>query len=417
MTTNSGDQMRPEYRRRVLIGAYAAGSGDEPEAGAGWALAVAAARDNDVWLITRPRFKEAIEADLASDPRLSEHLTVVYHDLPPRVVALKRRSFDLYWYYVLWQHTLARVARRLHRTVGFDVVHHATWANDWLPAGVTGVRGVPFVWGPVGGASAVPLWKLRRWLGARGFLYEVSRKLLTGLPRWWWGGRNASRAAVVVAQNRDVARQFAHARFVVVEPNAALAPHSTLVAELPADTRSTTSDFRTAVFAGRLIGWKGARLAIETLASPSASSWRMDIYGDGYDRAALEALVRRHGLDERVEFLGHRPRAEVLAAFATADAMLFPSMHDQAGWVAGEASSLGCPVVCLPLAGPPTMAHTNAFVASLDGDVVANLAAELARAGEVGGQPHDRWSIARLPELLDGWYAQALGAARKGADH
>ncbi|QNL94993.1 glycosyltransferase family 4 protein [Aeromicrobium senzhongii] len=399
----------------MLIGAYAASPGEEPEAGAGWALATAAAADHDVWLVTRPRFRTAIEDALAQDPELAARLTVVFHDLAPRIVALKRRNIDLYWYYVAWQYALGGVARRLHRELRFDVVHHATWANDWLHAGVSHVRGVPFVWGPVGGASAVPLRRLGRWLGRRGLLTELVRGALTRLPRRVWGDRNASRAAVVVAQNHEVAARFRRARRVVVEPNAALDRYEEVLAAL-GPIPPPPNDVPTAVFVGRLVAWKGVRLAVEALTRPAAAAWHLDIYGDGYEREALESLVQRHGLGDRVAFLGHRPRTEVLAAFARADAMLFPSMHDQAGWVAAEASSLGCPVVCLPLGGPHLLAGVNARVVSLEGDIPENLAEALAGTREQPGVPHDTWARDRLVPRVRQWYADAMAGRADAAE-
>ena len=135
---------------------------------------------------------------------------------------------------------------------------------------------------------------------------------------------------------------------------------------------------------GRLIHWKGVRLAVHVIAHPLASDWRLTFVGEGPERAEIERLARELGVADRVELTGHLPREDVVARYSTADALLFPSFRDQAGWVVAEASSAGCPVVCLPLGGPPTLAHVNAFVASLDGDIVENLARELVRAGAEG---------------------------------
>ncbi|MEH0110279.1 glycosyltransferase [Tersicoccus sp. MR15.9] len=388
-------------RRRVVISAYACGPVDEPEARAGWEFAVAAARDHDVCVITRERFRAVIDEQLRRQPDLRARLHVVHLDLHPRLLRWKTHlPAGVYWYYVLWQRELGRTVARLHRRHPFDVGHHVTFANDWLPCGLAAVRGLPLVWGPVGGASRTPYWRLRRWLGIRGVVTELVRDAATALPRRWWGDRAARSAAVVVAQNDAVARRFAFARRVVVEPNAVLESF-----DLPRDG-GTPSGVRTAVFAGRLLAWKGARLALAAIARCS-DDWRLVVFGSGYERERLEILARRAGIAERVDFRGHRPRAEVLAAIAAADVFLFPSMHDQAGWVAAEASSLGCPVVCLPLGGPPLLAAPNAFVADLRGDLAANVAAEVARAAAAGGRAHDRWSARRLPALTDAWYRAA----------
>lgn len=395
-------------RLRVLIGAYACGPVEEPEAAAGWAFAVAAARDHDVWVITRARFATAIASRLREQPDLAQHLTVEFLELPFPLVKLKRHSWDMYWYYALWQAQLLRRARMFHREVDFDVAHHVTFANDWLPCGL-GLLDVPLVWGPIGGASRVPVVKLRRWLGTRGVLTELLRNLVTGALRLVFTERVARRAAVVVAQNEAVGHRFRHARRVVVEPNAALDPVDSR------DGFATRAEQpKTAIFVGRLTAWKGARLALAVLAHPLAAGWRLRVFGEGHERSALEQLSGDLGVADRVDFVGHRPRAEVLAAFAAADALLFPSFHDQAGWVAAEASSVGCNVVCLPLGGPPLLAAPNAFVASLEGDLVKGLAEQLMLAGRQRGEVHNRWDRARLPALLGSWYEDA--ASTSGRD-
>ncbi|MFD6139346.1 glycosyltransferase family 4 protein [Promicromonospora sp. NPDC060271] len=396
------------------MSAYACGPGDEPEAAAGWAFARAAARSHRVHVITRHRFAPAIAAELAREPELAQHLTVEYLDLSERVLARKRRGSDVYWYYVLWQRALARRAAEVHRATPFDVGHHVTFANDWLPCGLARLHDLPVVWGPVGGASVIPL-RLVRWLGLRGTVTELLRGVLTAPLRAVWGDGAARRAAVVVTQNETVARRFRRARHVVVEPNAALdddLPERALPAR-PGPENGSATDVRRAVFVGRLLAWKGGRLAIEALAR--TPGWELHVYGTGYERTALERLAARRGVADRVVFHGHRPRAEVLDAIAGCDAMLFPSMHDQAGWVAAEASALGRPVVCLPLGGVPLLAGANARPADLEGDVVGHLAARLAEAATTPGTPSGRWSTSRLPDVVARLYRTATDTgARAG---
>lgn len=391
-------------RPRVLISAYACGPGDEPEAAAGWALARAAAVNHDVWVITRTRFGPAIEAALDAEPSLREHLHIELLDLSPRLLALKRGAPGVYWYYALWQQALTRAARRLHQQVGFDLAHHATFANDWLPCGLAAL-GLPFVWGPVGGASRMPLTKVAKWLGLRGTLTEVARIAATGVPRRLFGDPTARRASVVVAQNPDVALRFGGARHVVTEPNAAF--------EAPTAPRNP-DEVPMAMFVARLLAWKGGRIVIDAFADPRLGGWRLEIFGNGYERKRLERRTARLGIADRVVFHGHRPRAEVLSAYGRARVLVFPSLHDQAGWAAAEASTIGLPVVCLPLGGPPLLADRNAVVVPLAGDLARGVATGVLDAAARGGSPHDRWSEARLPALVDDWYARALsdGAAR-----
>lgn len=392
-------------RPRVLISAYACGPDQGPEASAGWAVARAAAETGDVWILTRERFRESLSKALAESPELAARVTVVHIDLPARVMRWKRRGWDLYWYYALWQRLAGRTAARLHAEKAFDLAHHVTFANDWMPCGISTLD-VPVVWGPVGGASRVPISALRRWLGVRGTVTEFARAALTALPRAVWGDSTARRAALVVAQNPDVARRFRRARNVVVEPNAAFAE------EIPPHRGSESG--RTAVFAGRLLAWKGAALAIETISRPAAEGWRLQILGEGYERKRLHRLVKTLGVGDRVDFFGHLPRTATLDTLAAADALLFPSMHDQAGWVVGEASAMGLPVVCLDLGGPPTLADINARVVKADApDLPDRLADALRDTVTAPGRPHRRWAEDRLPSTVRGWYSTALAERRR----
>lgn len=401
---DSGLHSAGERRPRVLVSGYACGPVSEPEARAGWEFARAATRDHDVWVITRHRFRESIDAALSADPALAERLHVNYLDLSPRLMRLKRRSWDLYWYYAAWQRALGRRARELHSTYDFDVAHHVSFANDWMPCGLVALHDVPLIWGPIGGASTPPVLKLSRWLGVRGTLTEIVRGTFTALIRRFVGDRVARRASVVIAQNQQVAEHFStRAGTVVVEPNATLD-------DLP--PRAARVDARHAVFAGRLIALKGAAMAVDAIAR--TDTWTLDLYGEGYEEQRLRARVRRLGIEDRVRFLGHQPRDRVLDAIARAEVFLFPSMRDQAGWVVAEASTIGCPVVCLPLGGPPALAGSNGHVASLDGDIVADLVVKLEEAAAEGGRATDRWSVSRLPGLVSEWYAHAI-AEKAGA--
>lgn len=404
----TGDAAAGRARRRVLLSAYACGPGAGPEAGAGWEMALAAAEANEVWVITRPRFQMSIETALAQRPELRDRLHPIYHDPAPWIVARKRRPWDLYWFYLLWQRGMARVAATWHARIGFDVAHHVTFANDWMPAGVTRLRGVPMVWGPVGGSSSLPIARLSRWLGVRGTLTEIARAVTTGPLRAWGGTPSARRSDLVVAQNPEVARYFQRrGATAIVEPNACLTA-------LP--PRAEVIEDTTAVFAGRLLGWKGAALAIDAIARPELSEWSLDVFGTGYDRRRLERRAARRGVGGRVRFHGHVAREVLWEHVRRSTVFLFPSMHDQAGWVVAEASSIGCPVVCLPLGGPPVLAEPNAFVADLHDNIPRSIAREVLRAAQTGGQPTRRWSVDRLPAIVESWYDRATGPSQGGAD-
>jgi glycosyltransferase involved in cell wall biosynthesis len=383
-------------RKRILISAYACAPGAGSEEGAGWTWVTAASEHHDVWLLTRRHWASSIDAALSQEHRL--RLSPLYMDPPRWVERLVPGRFNVYWRYGIWQAMAARQARRLHAALRFDIVHHLTYASDWMPAGVARVRGVPFVWGPVGGSTGTP-WKLWRWLGLRGCVLELVREVTTRAARRVFGRALARRAALMIAQNFDVADNFPWARSLVVEPNVAIEG-----LQPPPVSAGEPGARRRAVFGGRLLPLKGLRLAVAALARPEAAGWSLEIYGSGQESRPLMRLARRFGIADRVILKGQRPRDEMRAALTMADALLFPSLHDSAPWVVAEALYAGCPVVCLDHGGPTVLVGPREGVkVSVKGDVVKDLACGLAALrGRI--EPVDRWHAARLPARLAEWY-------------
>lgn len=386
------------------MSAYACEPGAGSEPGAGWAWACAAAQDHVVYLMTRRNNEAAIEEALADRPELRLH--PVYLDLPQWARWWKRGRRGIHVYYCLWQILAWRTGRRLHRQVDFDVAHHVTLAIDWLPAGVSAIPGLPFIWGPVGGVTNTP-WALWRHLGMRGLAEELVRELVTRPARRLFGDFTSRRAALVLAQNGDVARRFSPANRVVVEPNVAL-DLSDAAEAVPGSLQRPAAPV--AVFIGHLIPWKGLVLAIRALADPAASDWRLAVYGEGRDRRRASSLAGRIGVADRVEFRGWRPRGEVLAALHDANAVVHPSFHDAAGWAVAEAISCGVPVICLDRGGPPVLiAGTDGVAVPARAGADRSIAAALARVAAASSrrQPSEQWSISRLPALVNDWYEVA----------
>jgi glycosyltransferase involved in cell wall biosynthesis len=105
------------------------------------------------------------------------------------------------------------------------------------------------------------------------------------------------------------------------------------------------------VIVARLVPEKNVASAIEALASDVtlANGLALTIVGDGPERAALEGVARRSGLD--CEFLGALPRSAVGAVIGPADALLLPSLSEPWGIVVCEALGLGVPVIATPVVG------------------------------------------------------------------
>ncbi|MCC6643046.1 MAG: glycosyltransferase family 4 protein [Deltaproteobacteria bacterium] len=102
---------------------------------------------------------------------------------------------------------------------------------------------------------------------------------------------------------------------------------------------------------GRLVPIKGLSLLLEAFAllPPSLAATRLLLIGDGPERAALEELSRRLGLEDRVEFAGFvadpAPSRARMALFA------LPSEHEGIPVALLEAMAEGIPCVAAAVGG------------------------------------------------------------------
>jgi glycosyltransferase involved in cell wall biosynthesis len=87
---------------------------------------------------------------------------------------------------------------------------------------------------------------------------------------------------------------------------------------------------------------------------------RLLILGSGPEQALLEESARRAGVSGRVDFLGAKPRAEVIDYLDAADVFLFPTERDEAApLVPLEAMAAALPVVASTVGGGAELIETE----------------------------------------------------------
>lgn len=361
---------------RIVVFAYACEPGKGSEPGAGWALAQMIATFAEVHVITRENNADKVEE---AHPSLPNHdrMTFSFVEGPVWARRLKKGQRGIRFYHSLWQLAALREARRLHASNPFAAAWHITIANAWL--GSTGGRlGIPFIFGPVGGGVTAP-WRLVRALGWRASLFEVGRIA----ARMLWRNLNPlahsalKRATLVLVQNKETLAWLPR-RY---QSKAVIFQNSVMEAEVsPPHVRLPRSPV--ACFAGRLNTWKGAAIAIRTVAS--TPDWRLILLGEGPEHARLQALAHELEVADRVEFRGRVPHPELFRVMCEeSDAFLFPSLHDDAALAVAEAVACGLPVICLDIGGTPVIAGERAIAIDPHGapkTVVKELAAGLEKA-------------------------------------
>lgn len=108
------------------------------------------------------------------------------------------------------------------------------------------------------------------------------------------------------------------------------------------------------LYAGRLLEWKGADIAVGSMLHTTRPV-TLTVIGNedqqGYKQRMLD-FVARHNLQDRVTFQQQLPREELLQSFRNFDAIVFPSRKLEAfSLTVVEAQAAGLPVIFFPGGG------------------------------------------------------------------
>ena len=386
------------------------------ERAVGWGRLLQAARVAETHVITSEKSFQALQQG-RKDGVIPANVRFYTPEPDERLRRLEQKPVLFaynYTAYEHWQRLAVRLARQLHETERFDLVHQVNVCTFREP-GYGWQLGIPFVWGPVGGTQNFP-WRFLPMLSPVEALKEGGR----GVSNWMSlrlkrRVRAAARtAAAVLAANSTNQRDFeavfgrevellletglhgvgepdrTRFRARIVEQRAGLAPKPLRL-----------------LWVGELQTRKALPILLRALARLGPDvPFALRVLGEGPAGPRWRAEAERLGLEagdprRRVEFRGRVPFAQVQAEFAAAEVFCFTSLRDTSGNVVLEALAAGVPVVCFDHQGARDMVSESCGV-KVPVSSPARAVEDWARTlRELAGDPE------RLLRLSEGASAQA----------
>lgn len=395
---------------KILLSAFAFAPNMGSEPGVGWRWAMELAKNHRVTVATDVTRRELVEADGVQVP---DNVEVVYYR-PAWLRTIPLNSTTAQVLYTLWQFGLLGFARRLHRDRRFDLAIHATYGVFRHPS-FLGYLGIPFVFGPLGGGEDAPL-ALKRSIRGREKLKELLRTALNKaalFDPFLWAAY--ARANLILVKTEDTRRAlpWPFRRHAIVYPEIGFDASDGVIP--PA--RGEGEPLRV-LFAGRLLGWKGAHLAIRAvaLALERGIAVEFTLLGKGPFEPELRRVALEAGIHDRIRWVSHLPQQDLFSLYHKMHCFLFPSLHDSSGNVVLEAQANGLPVICLDLGGPATLVNRNtAIVVDTQGQTEESVVNDLARALEMLGTDEaarfemGKAAIANVRETMT-WNNRVYGA-------
>jgi len=336
---------------KVLACAYACNPFQGSEDGVGWGWVNAIARNHEVWVLTAEHHRRDIEGELRNRPDCYGNLHFVYvegkpwHYRPtPAWIRVENSVVKpaMNWAYRSWLRGAFLLGSRLHRKIGFDLVHQITYVGFRFP-GYLWKLGVPFVWGPIGGLENTP-WRLVPAMGVQGAAYYTARNIVNSWhKRFLRAPRKAfTRASAVIAATSGIQAEILCWYGVPSE----------VISEVGAPFEAATEFALRAPGEPLRIAWSGFHLpgkALQLLLRSlhaNSGNWHLDIYGDGPCRGQWQSLASRLNIDARCTWHGQVRRDEALSGLRRAHVFVITSLKDLTSTVIIEALAQGVPVIC-----------------------------------------------------------------------
>lgn len=254
-------------------------------------------------------------------------------------------TFSYYYFeHLLWRRFGSRVRAR-----EFDVVHRLTPLSPTTPSLLArrcAQAGVPFIVGPLNGGLPWP-----KGFGAVRRKEKEWLSHIRGLHRLLPGYRSTrAHAAAVIAGSRSTLGQVPkryRGKTVYIPENAVDLSRFDGLNWAP-----VTLPLRV-VFVGRLVPYKGADMLLEAAAPLArAGTVRIDVIGDGPERALLGDLVAREGMAGAVEFAGWVDHRQLKGHLAASHVLGLPSIREFGGGVVAEGMASGLVPIVVDYGGP-----------------------------------------------------------------
>ena len=320
--------------------------------GIGWAWPFYMSQYHDVWVLVRNDRREDIEDYCKKNNFHRVHF--IFCDIPDFLNFYykhknrgKNGTLDFLLYQYMWQFASYKTAKKLHKKIGFDLVHHVC-TNDFRILGKMYRLNIPLIIGPIGGAQQTPS-ALEYYVR----YHEKSEKLRLLLNKLFSSGvgykRALNKASKIFFSNAETLKYLSGK---IKDKLKCQIMTEVACSVLPEPKIWEQKKKITFLWAGRMDYRKGLELLLEAIKTlPKDDSWEVIFCGAGKEFEYYRKLISAFDLSGNVIMTGQLAYSEMSEWYKKADVFVFPSLRETTGTVIIEAMSHSLPVICLKQGG------------------------------------------------------------------
>lgn len=324
---------------KILMSAFACSPIRGSEPGVGWNWAREMSKHNEVWVVTRKSNKSEIENNING-----ENIKFIYLSIPILNFLEKyTNKKTIHIYYSMWQKYILKYIKKINERERFDIIHHVTY-NEFRNPGKLWSIGVPFIWGPIGGAQQIEKVLLPMCEGRKNIVIEYIRSYLNN----FYKSNKNLKAAIKKSSKILVANNDTSIFLRLPKEKEIIFLETGIKKENMNYIIRPKKDKITILWVGNLIYLKGLTLLIEAFRRLDVKErYKVTIIGEGKLKGKYIEKIKAYGLEDYFEFKGKLSYKDTLEEYKKADIFVFTSFRDTSGNVVLEAMANCLPVIAL----------------------------------------------------------------------
>lgn len=332
----------------ILINAYAVAPNWGSEQGMAWNWCSNLAKYCELFIITEGEWKEEIEEAIKTHP-YGKNMHFYYNPVPQKVrdMCWNQGDWRFYYYYHKWQKSTLKIAKQICNEHKIDVIHQLNMVGFREPGLLWKIKGIPYVWGPVGGMDNIPLAFIKE-EGVKTKLFCRIKNFINALQYSFQPSvrKAIKHSDVIISAVKGVENVLKnkYGKQTTIIPETGIKEGCVPIEKIP-----NKEEGFNLLWVGRFISTKKLDIAIHTIAKlKHLSNIKLHIVGFGMnnEEARYKDLVKELGVENNCIWHGKLANEEVHSMMQKMDIFFFTSIMEATSTVTLEAIQNRLPIVC-----------------------------------------------------------------------
>lgn len=336
----------------VLINAYAVSPNWGSEPGVGWNWIKNIANSCNVFVITESEWESEIREAVKLLPQ-KDNLHFYFNPVTQEVrnMCWHQGNWRFYTYYRQWQKKSLTIAKEIIAENRIDVIHQLNMIGFREPGYLWTIKGIPFIWGPIGNMAPLPLSFMKG--SSIADILKIAIKNIVSYIQARSGRvsnaiRRANKLITVLDSSAEIIKKHYGRNDVIVMPETGLMVNERVHHEI-----GSSRPIRL-LWVGRFIPTKKLDIALEIL-SKLKNKNRFELHIVGWGTLEEESRYKDYAksLDilDNCRWYGRISHEMVQRIMKDSDIFLFTSVVEGTPHVVLEAISNNLPIICFDMCG------------------------------------------------------------------